>query len=210
MFRTNVWAAVAVIGLLAGCSKGSKESSKIVEGEEVSKNPLTAMSQLAKAGSDLEKLQKELEEMKPVDPVSFSELIPFLPNAPVGWEADKARGETNQMGEWKFSQAERNYTAGEKSIEIQVADWAYNKALYAPFFLTAAFSQETSEGYNKGIRIGEDAGREEYQHEGKSGTLTLLVGKRFVVSVKGSGVEAAELRQWLDRINTAGLRAKAK
>ncbi len=210
MFRHKVYAAIAVVGLLAGCSKGSKESSKIVEGEDLSKNPLTAMSQLAKAGSDLEKLQQELENMKPVDPVSFKELMPFLPEPPSGWVAEKARGESSQMGEWKFSHAERQYTSGEKSMQVEVADWAYTKALYAPFFLTAAFSQETSEGYNKGIKIGEDPGREEFQHEGKNGTLTLLVGKRFMVTVKGNGVEAAELRQWLDKIDTAGLRAKAK
>lgn len=210
MFRHKVYAAIAVVGLLAGCSKGSKESEKIVEGQEVSKNPLTAMSQLAQAGSEMEKLQKELDEMKPVDPVSFKELMPFLPEAPAGWQAEKARGESSQMGEWKFSHAERQYTSGEKSMQVEVADWAYTKALYAPFFLTAAFSQETSEGYNKGIKIGEDPGREEFQHEGKNGTLTLLVGKRFMVTVKGNGVEAAELRQWLDKIDTAGLRAKAK
>lgn len=194
---------------LVSCGGGSQESTKIEEGENLSKNPLGAISQLAKAGSDLEKVQKELEQMKPVDPLPFNDLIAFLPEPPAGWQAEKPRGESSQMGEWKFSQASRQYSAGDQSMTIEIMDWAYHSGLYAPFFLTAGFSQESTEGYNKGIKIGEDPGREEYQHEAKNGTLSLLVGKRFLLSIKGSGVAAPELRQWLDRVNTAGLRAKA-
>ena len=110
---------LALLALLAACSSGSKESTKIEEGETLSKNPLGALSQLAKAGSDLEKIQKDLENMKPVEALHFNELIKYLPEAPGGWTAEPARGETSQMGEWKFSQANRQYSAGDKSIEVR-------------------------------------------------------------------------------------------
>ena len=201
------WAVPALAVLaLAGC--GKKESSKVVEGESVSKNPIGLARQLAKAGEDFEKIQKDLENMKPVDPVHFSELIKFLPEPPSGWESEAPKGSSNKMGEWSFTEVSRLYTQGEKRIEIQILDWAYHKELYATFFVTAGFSTEDTEGYNKGIKIGEDPGREEYKNASKHGALSMLVGKRFFLTITGDHIEAAELRQWWDRVNTAGLRAK--
>jgi len=194
---------------LAACGGGKKESSGVVEGENLSKNPLGMMGQLAKAGQDLEKIQKELENLKPTDPVHFNELLKFLPEPPSGWESQAPKGSTNNMGEWKFTEVNRDYTQGEKRIEVKILDWAFRKELYAGFFIAAAFSQETTEGYNKGIKIGEDPGREEYKTAGRNGTLSILVGKRFFVTIEGNGIDSAELRQWWDKLDAAGLRAKA-
>ena len=197
---------------LASCTScgGSKESEKVVEGENLSKNPIGFAAQMMKAGSDIEKMQKELEQMKPVEAISFTELLTFLPEPPAGWEGSKPQGQSNQMGEWKFTQVERRYTMGDKNIEVEILDWAFRRELYAPFFLMASFSQESTDGYNKGIKINDDPGREEYKTEAKDGNLSVLVGKRFLVTIRGNQIEAAELRQWWDRLNTAGLRDKAK
>ena len=206
MRNISVWVLIAA---LAACG-GKKESETVVEGETLSKNPVGFAAQMAKAGSDLQSIQAELEKMKPVDAVSYTELLPFLPEPPSGWEGSKPKGQSNQMGDMKFSEAERDYTMGEKRMEVKITDWAFRQALYAPFFLMASFSQESTEGYNKGIKINDDPGREEYKNDSKNGDLSVLVGKRFLVSVKGNGIEAAELRQWWDRIDTKGLRAKAQ
>lgn len=200
--------AACAIAALAGCGS-KKEYGKIVEGEKVSQNPIGLARQVAKAGEDFERIQKELENMKPATPVHFSQLIKFLPEPQAGWESQPAKGASNQMGEWSFTTVERQYDQGDKHIEIEILDWAFHKELYASFFVTAAFSQETTEGYNKGLKIGDEPGREEYTNASKNGTLSLLVGKRFFVTVKGSSIEPAELRQWLDRIDTKALRAKA-
>ncbi len=91
------WSIVVLLAAaLAGCGVGKKkESEKIVEGEQVSKNPLGLMRQLAKAGEDLKNTQKELENMKPVEPVHFSELMKFLPDPPAGWQAQAPNGASN-------------------------------------------------------------------------------------------------------------------
>ena len=200
--------AIALMAGLAACG-GKKESEKVVEGDTISKNPIGFAAQLAKAGSDMEKIQKDMEEMKPVEAVSFTELMPFLPEPPAGWEGEKPRGQSNSMGEWKFSEVERDYSMGEKHMEVKILDWAFRRELYAPFFLMANFSQESTDGYNKGIKIGDDPGREEYKHESKNGEMSVLVGKRFLVSVRGNGIAASELRDWWDKVDTKGLRAKA-
>ena len=203
------WTVAGMLALALASCGSKKESAKVVEGETISKNPLGLARQIAKAGEDMEKIQKELEAMKPADPVHFSELIKFLPEPPAGWESQAPKGSSNKMGEWSFTEVEREYTQGDKRIEIQILDWAFHKELYAGFFVAAAFSQETTEGYNKGIKIGEDPGREEYKTADKDGTLSVLVGKRFFVTIKGDNIEAAELRQWWDRLDAKALRAKA-
>ncbi|MEP7366660.1 MAG: hypothetical protein ABI972_25670 [Acidobacteriota bacterium] len=200
--------AFSLLAVLIGCGS-KKEPEKVVEGESISKNPVGFMAQMAKAGSDLEKVQKEMENMKPVEAVSFTELMPFLPEPPAGWEGQKPRGQSNTMGEWKFSEVERNYTMGEKRMEVKILDWAFRRELYAPFFMMASFSQESTEGYNKGIKINDDPGREEYKTDSKNGELSVLVGKRFLVSVRGNNIAAAELREWWDKVDTKALRAKA-
>ncbi len=202
------WLLVALLSLsLMGC--GRKEPEKVAEGENVSTNPLGALRQLSKAGEDLQKAQKEIEDMKPVEPLHFSELLKYLPEPPSGWQATKPKGSTNKMGEWSFTQVERQYTQGDKHFEIEIADWAFNKSLYASFFMTSAFSQEDTEGYNKGVRIANEPGREEYKNADRNGTLSLLVGKRFFVTIKGQNIDAAELRQWWDRFDAKGLRSRA-
>jgi hypothetical protein len=206
---TRRWTAAAVAALALAACGSKKESTKIVEGENISKNPIGAVRQLAKVGEDLEKAQKDLENMKPVDPVHFSELIKFLPEPPPGWESEAPKGASNQMGEWSFTEVDRRYSQGEKHIEIQIVDWAFHKEMYATFFVAAAFSQESTEGYNKGIKIGEEPGREEYKTAAKEGTLSVLVGKRFLVTIKGNNIDSGELRQWWDRLDTKALRAKA-
>jgi len=206
MARTCVVALAAVL-ILAAC--GKKESAKVAEGEELSKNPIGLARQAVKAAEEWERVQKELENMKPAEPVHFSELIKLLPEPPSGWESQPARGSSNKMGEWSFTQVERQYSQGEKRMEVQILDWAYHKELYASFFVAAGFSQETTEGYNKGIKIGDDPGREEYKTAGRDGTLSVLVGKRFFVTIRGNNVEAAELREWFDRVNAGALRTKA-
>ena len=75
------------------------------------------------------------------------------------------------MGNFQISQASRRYEneAEGKTIDVDISDWAFNRAVYAPFFLASNFSQETTEGYNKGIKLGEDPGREEFHYERKTG-----------------------------------------
>jgi hypothetical protein len=204
------WSFVLVLVLgLAGCG-GSKEESQVTEeGVDVAKNPLGALGALADAGKDIEKLQAELEKMPPTEAVHFSTLINALPDVPGGWTAEDARGATNQMGDYKMSEASRRYSkeGGDESVEVQIQDWAYNQAIYLPFMMQARFSQETTEGYSKGIKVGDDPGREEYTIASRSGQRSVLVNKRFNVQVRIDNMEAASLNEWWPRVKVSELPA---
>jgi hypothetical protein len=165
------------------------------EGVDVEKDPLGAFGAFGSLGSDLQKLQKDLEEMPETEAVSFNELIAALPDPPSGWEAADPKGETNQMGDFKMSTASRVYTMGDQRVEVTINDWAYRKMLYLPFIMSSKFSQESTEGYNKGITIGEDTpGREEHNTKQMRGKRQVLLDKRYFIEIdqRGGGPEVYE------------------
>ena len=179
-------------------SSGDEPGEVTSEGVDFKKNPLGALGALASMGSELEALQKELEGMPVVDPLHFSELIKALPEPPSGWTAEDAKGETNSMGEMQVSQASRVYTeeGGEGRVEIKISDWAFNKMIYMPFILAAKFSNESTDGYSKGVTVGEDPGREEYKFGPKSGSRQILLHKRYHVQTDIRNLPADVFQDW--------------
>lgn len=198
-----------IIGL-AACSGGSEDATEVTEeGVDVSKNPLGALGALAEAGKDLEKLQQEIENMPPAEAVHFAELIKALPDPPSGWTADEPRGSTNQMGDYKMSQASRTYRkeGSNETVQLSIDDWAYNQAIYAPFIMQARFSQESTEGYSKGIKMGENPGREEYRNSSQSGQRSVLVEKRFLVKIAINNMTTEAFDAWWSLVKVDALPA---
>ncbi len=173
-------------------------------------NPLAAMGELARLGQQLEQAAEDLDTLTPVDPVSFRELINQLPNPPLGWERTEPEGSTTSMGEFRVSQAEATYRQGDRRIQISLIDSVYNPALHAPFLIAASFSQESTSGFDRGLTFGSHPGRESYTNDSRSGTLAVLVERRFIVEIKGSDIEANDLRQWWDRLNIRQLEGMAR
>ncbi len=203
--------AIVIIPLLlvslSGCRK--KEAPE-QEGQEISKNPLKAMSQLGEAARKAAEAAKEAEQMKPVDPVKFDQLIPLLPDAPTGWKAEEARGETTSAAGYKVSNVQRSYSKGDgQHLEVAILDGAFNPVVYASVTMIAQFSHESTEGYEKGVTIDGCPGVEAFRKSGDHSELTAVVAKRYVVSVKGDGVKPDFIRGvWksIDRGTLASLK----
>lgn len=188
--------AIALTGCFGGSSseeEGTKEGSSI-------NNPFEALTAIGELANKAKGLQAELEDMQPVEPVHYKVLIEALPDGLSGFSAEDPKGSTSEMGNFKISTASRRYTSDGKSIDITISDYAFNKALYVPFSMMAMLSQESTEGYNKGITIGEDPGREEYKTDSKRGERQVLYLKRYHCAVKGNGIEPEELEAWYNAI----------
>ncbi len=221
---SQLWAGVAMLALLlVGCGgQGSQSSSSTSRSQETTtssdnaregsnwSNPFQAMGELSRLGQQLEQASEDLENLTPVDPVHFSDLVDWLPNAPGGWTREDPEGSTTSMGEFRISQAETTYRRGDSRIDLSLIDSAYNPALYAPFLLAASFSQESTSSYDKGVTFGSHPGRESFTYTTQSGSLAVLVERRFILEIKGSGIEANELRQWWDRLNIGQLERMAR
>ena len=187
----------------AACSRKEKAN----EGKELSKNPITALSQIGEAAKKAADAAREASEMKPVDPVSFNALIPLLPPAPAGWTAGEPRGETASGMGFRISDAERSYTKGDQRFHVKIVDGAYNSLIYAGVTMAAQFSHESTEGFEKGVTIDGNPGLEKWNKASKRGELNVVVGKRFLVSVEASPVDAEFARTVFSSVDRAKLAA---
>ena len=143
----------------------------------------------------------QIANKEAVETISLKELLDRLPPAPQGWTAAKPKGETNSWGDYYISQVRQTYTNKDKEVTISIFDWSFNSTLHLPLLLTTQFSQESTEGYNKGIELDGIPGREEYTYDSRQGSLNLLVDSRFLVQIDGSNIENTELRDWWQLIN---------
>ena len=173
-----------------------------VEAEiDFQQNPLEAIQKVIELVNNIGNVRQEIDSEEPKEPISFRELIEYLPEPPPGWTAEKPNGKTTSFSDYSISQVKQTYVNDNKKITIAIFDTAFNSALYTPFLLTTEFSQESTEGYNKGIKIGNIPGREEYTYAEQNGSLNLLVNSRFLVEIEGSNIENEELREWWELMN---------
>ena len=203
-----VLGGIAVLILVSGCGANENlksSTSEVKEGVDINKDPLAAIQKVVKLGKNAGNIQQEIANKEPVEPITFKELLEYLPQAPRGWKAEKPKGETNSLGNYSITQVNQKYSQGDKKMTISIFDWAFNSALYVPFLLSTEFSQESTEGYNKGIKIGNIPGREEYSYASKQGTLNLLVNNRFFVQIEGNNIEDSELQEWWQMIDQNSL-----
>ena len=193
-----------ILLVTTGCNSASNsppKTSEVESGIDWQKN-LSAAIQIIEIGrTDSVKVTNN----EPIEPISLRELLEYLPDAPRGWSAKEPEGQTNSFGNYSVSQVSQTYTNDNKRMEVSIFDWAFNSALYTPFLLSTEFSQESTTGYNKGIKIDDMPGREEYNYQSRQGSLNLLVDSRFLVRIDGRNIEDKELREWWSQMDLPSL-----
>ena len=131
--------------------------------------------------------------------VEFSKLIPLLPKTPEGWTAEPAEGSTTDSGGSKLTSVGCNYTKGEgdtaSTAVVNIIDSSDRQFLDAT---TAGWniSQETTEGYTKSIKIDENPGFETFDKAGKSGSIWVMVAKRFILHIDLTNLPPEDLQKW--------------
>ena len=120
--------------------------------------------------------------------VNFEELIAALP-AMDGWTRSEPRGEQQSMG-FSTSRAEAVYRKDDSRIVIQITDTALNQMFLAPFtmFMSAGYSERSTEGFKRATKIGGHPAFEEWNAESRRGEVTTVVNNRVVVSAKGDDI----------------------
>ena len=181
------------------------QASEVREGINIERDPFAVIQKIIELGADKPDVEDDLDKKNEIDPISFRDLIDYLPQSPKGWIAEKPKGQTNSFGSYSVSQVKQSYFQKDKTMTVSIFDWAFNSALYMPFLLSTEFSQESTEGYNKGIKIDNIPGRENYDYYTKNGSLNLLVNRRFFVQIEGRNIEERELREWWEAIDSDSL-----
>jgi hypothetical protein len=193
--------AIGVTGLMVACGGDSRveDAAKQLENgaEKMQKAAEQSPGGAEQMAKGLESLAKGFSAMaggdpnaKPVDPVSFRELMAVFPENLSGWERSKPTGE-RMSSPVNFSQAEVRFTKGDAQLELKITDSALNQMLIAPFamMLTSGYEKETESGYEKSVKIGDHPGWERWNGAGKDGELNAIVNKRFMVQVEGRNID---------------------
>jgi hypothetical protein len=137
-----------------------------------------------------------------VDPVSLKELIALLP-APAGWQRERPTGE-RLTAPVHFADAMVRLMKGDATVTAKISDSALNQVLVEPLALLIASHHErgTSREYEKAVTVRDAPGFEKWDSKTKSGNLTVIVNKRFIVEIDGSGIDDPKvLHEILDKID---------
>jgi hypothetical protein len=199
------WTAVPLTIALAG---------GVVACGDANPDPNNPLAQLTAAANQMQKAAEGFTtNRKPVPPVAFRELIGFLPKEMAGMKADEPTGETTTAGSWQYSQAEVDFRTedGKRSVDVGIFDYAHIPMLYVPFtmLLNMNVASESTEGYEKSVKIGGYPAFEKWNKSGNS-EVVVLVGDRFIVKADTRGLGEGSAKNIAEDLDLKGLAAKGK
>lgn len=138
-------------------------------------------------------------------PVHFSKILPLLPDKVEGFTAEKPDGSTTSMAGFNMSVVSREYRKGEgddeQRVTIKISDGTGNEMFKAMHAAMPEFSNETTEGYEKGFKLDGNPAVEKYTTESKEGSLTVFLGGRFLVETETHGLDKDAMQTWLKKID---------
>lgn len=184
--------AGALVTTLA-CGKSAEQK----QAEEAAK----AVAEATKSGADqmaagAAAMAKGFEAM--AKGTASAEVVPFetlgaaLPEMS-GWTRGEITGSTSNFP-MKVSESKADYRDGNKEIRLAVVDATLAQVMIVPFaaFLSASYSERSTDGYKKGTSVKGEPAFEGVNTKSDTSELTVVVGKRFIVSANGSGGASIE------------------
>jgi len=146
------------------------------------------------------------QEKKPVEPVDWKQLAPFLIDIK-GWEVyEEAEGSTFNIDDFKVSQVEQSYSSGDKDLTIEIVDGGYVPDVYEEFKNIMTHEVDSSEESIKKITIKGFPGYEKYDYEDKEAEIVILISDRFLVHLNGTNFkDTAELKEIANILDLNGI-----
>jgi hypothetical protein len=187
MTRQLTGILTAILVATAACGKSAEQQ----QAEETAKT----IAEATKSGADqmaagAAAMAKGLEQMSKatanVEVVPFETLGAAFPEVS-GWTRGEVTGTTTNMP-MKISQSRTDYRDGDKRIRLEVVDAALAQMMFIPFtaFLSANYSERSSDGYKKGTSVKGEPGFEDVNTRNDTAELTVVVAKRFIVTARGN------------------------
>ena len=187
--------------LIIGCNRDSGQPAKGEKGKPSAKKAPVLPDE------PVDPLAAEISAMTPVEPVDPGKLEPFLPATLAGYGMEELASATIDFGESKRSFARRKYLNHGYYVIIDIHDAARIPNLYGDIAAAAGKSDETPEGHQKGVTIDGNPGCEKYDKLKLTGELSVMVAKRFIVTIESNYITAEALRKVYDGIDVKGLAA---
>lgn len=156
-----------------------------------------AMNQVAQAFGEAANDGEKVETM------NFRDIKETLPGRLLGMEQTDISGEKNGAFGFSVSQAEATYEEDDRSIEVVIVDGG-NIGLAkmgVAAWATVEVDKESKNGYERTTEIDGYKAFEKYDSRRDESELVWLYKDRFIITLKGEGVDGDDLRRALKRID---------
>jgi hypothetical protein len=177
--------AAAVVALVTMTTLGCGQPAERQQAPGPGKNAAEAQH----SAEDVSKGAAGAAQGTGVQPVSVRALQALLPE-PFDWQREKPTGERNTTPV-NFVDASVRMMKGDATVTVKITDSAVNEMLLAPFasVLAGGSDRKSEHGYEKSVTIGDAPGFERWDSETKTGNLTVIVNRRYIVEVDGSSID---------------------
>ena len=179
------------LGRMQAMGQAAQESSKKMEEAQKSGDP-NAQAQAAMQG-----LGAILGGGKRVDPIGIDQLKPFVPATFAGLDKTGGSAEKNGLGGLSVSKAEGIYgDHARKHVTLEITDTGGASGLVGlAGWMNVQGEREDDSGFEKTDKVdGRLTHEKGSKRPGGSNEFTVVLGDRFIVAARGSGVELPELK----------------
>jgi hypothetical protein len=157
---------------------------------------------------------------KKVQPIDFRKLKELLPGEVGGVEQSDSSGSRQKIGDMAISQAtgEYNAEAGDddeaqpKSAQVIIIDYGGSPEMIQGMtaWTQMEIDNESDDGYQRTVEVQGFKGLEQYNFEGKQGSLVLAVANRFLVTIHTNQHESDVLKATGEAMKLKDLAALAE
>ncbi|MGC4033983.1 MAG: hypothetical protein QM754_20065 [Tepidisphaeraceae bacterium] len=173
-----------------------------VIGSVLTANVLPAVAQDAPAASQPAKK----------DPVAYAKLKEAIPDKFAGIKRESISGSKTAFGEMKLSQAEANYSEGDKTANITIIDYAAMPGMLDGLAAWAKMEidNDSDTESTKTIKLNGFPALETFRKEAKEMETVVSVSSRFLVTLKVTGQSAEEARKAIAAFDLKKIEAAGK
>ncbi|MEM6643838.1 MAG: hypothetical protein AAF616_12735 [Bacteroidota bacterium] len=140
--------------------------------------------------------------------ISFRTLIDMLPERTQGFSRSaKPEGSRFSMQGASFSTAEKQYSNGDRNLQITLNDYLGAEFLAAAY-TSQQYEYESTDGIAKSIEVDGIPGWINLDYNNNSGTIFLFLEQRFFTSVQADNTSESELKAIASDVNLGRLKRK--
>lgn len=163
---------------------------------------------VAQVGEAMKQMGEALSGSVKVEPVDFRALKELLPESIAGLKrASREGSRTNVMG-FASSKAEAAYEDGKGGrIALEITDVGTFTGVTALAFawINIEIDKEGDSGYERTTNVDGRKAYERYDKATRTGALDVIVGGRFIVGAKATGVDMKVFREAVAKLDLAKL-----
>lgn len=156
-----------------------------------------AMNKVAQALGDANSNGEKVETM------NFRDIKATLPSRLLGMEQKNISGEKNGAFGFSVAQAEATYEEDDRSLEVVIVDGGSMgiAKLGVAAWASVEVDKESDNGYERTIELDGYKAFEKFNSRNGEAELIWLYKNRYIITLKGDGVEGDDLRRALKRID---------